>query len=397
MKKYLLTLLILSSMIVLTSAYEQNLTYAYDDYGPAVAVSYYSYEPFPVEPGETFDVYIMLKNTGSEDTVDATCKIIDKTPFYSYGNKQINIGKLTPGFEYRMHFEIQVSGDALEGYKDLEIQCTDNPSLGSWLIKKIPIRIQYRYAILNIMDVKTTPEVLQIGKSGAISFKIVNNAESLIKDVLIEMAFDSSIAPADGATVKKIRDISQGESADVSFNVITLPTTESGIYTVPLNISYTNNEGEQNSFSTLISVKIGETPSYYVVPESILSTGAGIKEIELKFVNDGLADLQFFNVKVLDNSLFKVKSGGTMYIGDLDSDDYLTEKFTARLYWNKITIPLEITYKDKLNNEYKDYIDVELDTGRVQNVTPSSSTRVILAVLIIGGIIYYFYRKRKKK
>jgi len=396
MKKLILPLLIISFLSSFVCAYEQNISYGYGSFGSQISVSSLRYEPYPVEPGETFKSYIILKNIGSNYAQNAACKVIDKYPFTAYGESETNIGMLAPGRESLFDFEVKVDANALERTENLEVQCTSDSLSNSWNIYKIPIKVSYRYAILNIADVRTEPEILQIGKQGTIKFKLVNNAESTIKDVLVELNFASSnLAPAQGTTVKKIRNLNRNEGIDVDFEVYALPNTESGIYTVPLYINYTNIQGETRSFSTLISIKISETPSYYVLVESIKRM-SGATQATLKFVNNGPTVLQFFNVKVLESRYVKLKSSDQLYIGDLDSDDYLTETFLADITRSKTIVPLEITYKDSIGNSYKDYVNVTWDKSKIENKTPASIAPLILVLLVAAGVGYYFYRKRKR-
>jgi hypothetical protein len=397
MKKFILSFVLIMFLSSIVFAYEQNLTTSYGSYGSQISVSSLKYEPYPVEPGETFKVYLILKNIGVDYAQDAACRVVDKYPFAAYKESQKNIGMLAPGREFLFDFEVKVDASALERTEELEVQCTGGTSVNAWNTYKIPIKIQYRYVILNIINVRTEPEILQIGQQGKVMFKLTNNAESTIKDVLVELDFlNSKLAPAQGITQKKIRNLNKNEGIGVDFDVYALPNAEAGMYTVPLKINYTNIQGEKQSFSTLITIKISETPSYYIIVESI-EKQAGTTGVTLKFVNNGQADLQFFNVKILESKYIKLKSNNQIYIGDLDSDDYLTESFLADITRSKTIIPLEVTYKDPIGNSYKEYVNVTWDKSKIENKSKTSPWPLVLLILVGAGVGYYFYRKRKNK
>lgn len=397
MKKLILPIMLLVLLSSMIYAYEQNVTISYGKFGSQISVSSLKYEPYPVEPGETFKVYLILKNIGVDYAQDATCRVTDRYPFTAYKESQKNIGMLAPGREFLFEFEVKVDANALERTEELEVQCTSGASVDSWNTYKIPVKIQYRYAILNIIDVKTEPEILQIGKQGKVMFKLMNNAESTIKDVLVELDFlNSNLAPAQGTTQKKVSNLNKNEGINIDFDVYALPSAEAGMYTIPLKINYTSIQGEKKSFSTLITVKISDKPSYYIIVESMEKKSAGTS-VTLKFVNNGPADLQFFNVKILESKYVKLKSNNQIYIGDLDSDDYLTEIFLADITRSKTIIPLEITYKDPVGEDYKDYVNVSWDKSKIENKSQSSIFPVIIVLMIIAGAGYYFYRKRKNK
>ncbi|MEM4230804.1 MAG: hypothetical protein QXF25_02930, partial [Candidatus Pacearchaeota archaeon] len=150
------------------------------------------------------------------------------------------------------------------------------------------------------------------------------------------------------------------------------------------------------SFSTLITLRISDKPKYYIIVESI-EKKSGSTRVNLKFVNNGPIDLKFFNVKILENKHIKLKSNNQIYIGDLDSDDYLTESFLADITKSKTVIPLEITYLDPINNEYTDYINVTWDESKIENKTESSIWPFIIILIIVGILGYYLYRKKRIK
>jgi len=379
-------------------AYEQNFTYEYsgNTAGASINVVSLRYEPYPVEPGELFKIHTILKNTGSDYADDATCMIANKQPFTAYKEKKKSIGKLAPGREFALDFEVYVDSNAFERTEYLEIQCTDNPANDFWNIEKVPIEIRLRYAVFDIVSVKTEPEMLRMGKPANLTITILNNAESPIRDVSAELfTTDTPVFHVDGITFKKVKNINKNDRADIVFSVLVEPGAKSGFYKIPLAISYIDGSGYQKNFSTFITVQISENPSYYIIAESYKNVAGG-KEITLKFVNNGLEDLKFFNVKILDSKNVKIKSPNQIYIGDLDSDDYLTEKFTAGIP-SKTTIQLEVTYKDSLNNDYVDYVNVVWDESKVKNETEGSRWTLVIILIAAAGIIYYFYRRRKAK
>jgi hypothetical protein len=393
MKRLIVCLMLALCLISVSSVLAYEVTYDIEYFTSAEGLEIKSlkYEPYPAEPGEIIKAYITIKNVGDEIAQDATCEIVDNNIFHPYGKSSFSFGSLRPGSELSFEFEVKVNENVLERTEDLEVRCSGRPSAGIWLGHKIPIKIEYRFTTINIDDVKTNPEMLEIGKEGEIIISIANNAASALRDVAVELDFATTqIAPADGTTIRKISNIKSNEVMDLTFNVLTLPDTEPNVYKIPLIVNYTDINGEIQTFSTLLAISIGEKPSYYVVPASYKKLGGTSKLIELKFVNNGLADMQFFNVKNL-------KTGENIYIGDLDSDDYITEEITISSIWSKTTIPLEITYKDKLNKDYKDTVNLEFNAKKVKDLTETSSYSRIIFLLIVGGIAYYLYRRHKRK
>jgi|GEM_PF-2497792 len=360
----------------------------------AIDVLWLKYEPFPVEPGEKFKIYLLVKNVGTDKAANATCKIVNRFPFFVYGESQKSIGELAAGREWQMDFVVKVDENAIEGVDELDVYCTNDPKADAWLVKKIPIKIQYRYSIINIVDVKSEPEYFGLGEKGKVVLTITNNAENTIQDVVITLNLENTpFAPANGINVKKLKNLNRGQVADIIFEVYAMPNAEANFYKIPMEINYTDVGGNKNSFTTYITLKIAEMPRYYVVVDSI---DTKTNEIFLKFVNNGAIDLKYFSVKILDAKGLDLKTS-EIYIGDFDSDDYYIENFVAKIKKNKVEIPLQINYRDAVGRQYNDFINVSLDVSKVLNKAKPSHWPLLILILVVLLVGFYFYKKRKDR
>ena len=95
-------------------------------------------------------------------------------------------------------------------------------------------------------------------------------------------------------------------------------------------------------------------------------------------------------------------SPSSLYIGEVDVDDFETEEFVIIPKVKNPQLVLSLEYRDSNNNEFKEnrYVDLSIYTleeakqlGLIQ--TSSAGIWVILAILVIVGIIVY--RKIRKK
>lgn len=357
----------------------------------------YKVEPNPVEPGEKFTLYLVVKDSRTD--IDTTkCTIIQKYPFSLYGGSS-DIERLASGTGFSEDIEIKVDENALEGDEEIEIRCSSNLIPEGWLIEEIPIKIQNRFSILNIVSARTDPEPLRIGEPGMLIFGIQNGAESAIRDVTATIDFSNlQISSADGAISKRVKNINRNEIRDVSFNIIALPDASPGFYKIPVLINYTTGDGSGQSFYSILTLKVHEPPQYYVVVDSF-ARGSGGTDVKLKFVNYGKSDLKFFDFRVLENEQIQSVTNSRVYVGDLDSDDYVTETFSAKIAGNFVKIPIEVSYRDSLYVLHTDKILVDFDMSRVKNTSSSSSgvfigVIVVILIIVVGIIVY---RKRKRK
>lgn len=377
--------------------YEENKSVEYVKNFPSIEIISLKYTPYPVEPGEKFTIYFLAKNVGAEEAKNVTCKIDEKYPFSAYTQKQKSIGKLAEGREWQFDFLIKVDENASEGIDTLEVSCTDDPKKDAWIIEKIPIRIQFRYSILNIVEVKTEPKIIPQGQKAKLLLSITNDADNVIKDIFVSLNLDDlPFAPLEGLNIKKIKNLEKGQIADIFFDIIALPDAKSGLYKVPITINYTDADGNKQSFSSSITLTIGEEPKFYITVDSVNLKG-GKGEIKLKFVNNGPTDIKFFNAKIIDTDSVIVNGFGEIYIGDLDSDDYVIESFYAKLKKNPATIKLELTYRDALNKEYHQIYELSFDLNKVKNEAKTSYWPLVILVIVLIVIAYWYYKKKKGK
>jgi len=137
------------------------------------------------------------------------------------------------------------------------------------------------------------------------------------------------------------------------------------------------------------------------VDSSELYIGNGIGKVSIEFVNNGLSDIKFLTVELGDSVDYDIVESNKKYIGDLDSDDFESIDYRLKLTSEKreILLPLHITYKDSLNNDYSETLELELKIRTAEELgRESSNTLTIVVVLIVIIIIVYIiYRKYKKK
>lgn len=395
MKKIILALIFFLFIIPLSIAYEENFSYNYVGSGNVISVVSFNAEPFPVEPGEKFDLTLTVKNLGSSVS-SAICKVINKNPFSSYTESQKEWGSFLGGEEKKISFEILVDKNAVEGRDYLEIQCS--ASGNTWNVRKIPLDIMYRYSVINVKNVSTIPNVFSQGKQGVLKIILRNEEGLVLRDILAEINIDDvPIVPEDGLTIKKASNLNENQEKEINFNVLVLPDADSGIYKLPLKINYTDNSGNIKSFSSYVAIKINEAPTYDLYVESY-SKSSGLYSINFKIANIGKSDMELVRIKLLDSEEFSSRSNPIIEVGSLDSDSSTKETILAKIEKkDETTIPLEISFRDSLNEEYSENRTLIFNKNKVLDETNSSTSSWIVFSIIILFVIYFFYKKRKKK
>lgn len=81
----------------ITQSYpEENLsrTETYIIESPIVKVTQLKYEPYPVEPGTYFTMWLRVDNIADEDAENVQVEVVDNYPFKIEGEKTKTVGKL---------------------------------------------------------------------------------------------------------------------------------------------------------------------------------------------------------------------------------------------------------------------------------------------------------------
>jgi len=279
---------------------------------------------------------------------------------------------------------------------------------------------------LTIKSVSSNPEEAQPGEVVTVSIEIENtnnyDAENInVKLILTEekgeanpltgIAETSGInlpfAPYQSSSEKFLEDLKKGDEEDIKFRLIVLPEAVSGIYKIPVEMIYEDDDGKEYTKKDLISVIVNSKPELKISAEDSVIIKGKENKISLRIVNSGLADVKFVYITLEDVSGINVLSENEQYIGDVDSDDF--DSVDYRIYVsavasNILNLPINLVYKDSTNKEFEETKKISLrvySLKEAQNLgliaKPSYKYYIIAGGLVIIYIIYRIRKSIKKK
>ena len=360
------------------------------------------YEPYPVLPGEQFDLWVKVDNKGTYAIANATCILKPDYPFSIYQGEVVkSYGKLDAGDSVVFQFKLKADEKASQGSNELQLWCAKDYAANSWKIEKIPIMVQTRYPTLNIKEIKTQPETISPGKESSLLFTLENLADSAMKDVKITLNLSGvDIAPSGEIAEKNLRMIDSGGTADLMFKIKALPSSSGGIYKVPFALAYTDYYGTSYSQGGLIAIEVSSKPQLILSIDSFtISKSNRVGEIDIQITNAGLTDLKYMSVEIKDSENYKILSKNVVYIGDIDSDDFGTATF--KIYaktGNDFSIPLKLSFRDAINNDYSEDVDVNfkmLSGSELGKKSPAGS--IITAAIVVFVLLMIFIRRFREK
>ncbi|RMF06720.1 hypothetical protein D6764_01585, partial [Candidatus Woesearchaeota archaeon] len=188
---------------------------------------------------------------------------------------------------------------------------------------------------------------------------------------------------------------------------ITDPEAELGLYKVPVKLSYRDTNGDNFSSTNYIGILVASTPEVYASLDESEITKAGTSgKVSVKFVNKGISDIKFLDVKLEQSDDYDLLSADEVYIGNIDSDDYETVDFklfvkpTDKRF---IDLPLTYSYRDANNKLFEEkqvlklrlYSEEELKKYGFVKEKSFSGLLIVAVVLIAGYFVWRRFRKRK--
>ena len=260
---------------------------------------------------------------------------------------------------------------------------------------------------VSITDVSTLPEEIAPGKVVSIVIEVENIFEDDVYNlnVKLDLSGDAPFAPYQSSSEKFLDELNDGEEEDFKFKLIVLPVTASGIYKIPVEISYEDEDGNSSTKQELISLTVNSEPELKVslINPEVLIRGKK-NTFSVKLINSGLADVKFVYLSVGNVKGIKFISEKEQYIGDIDSDDFDSVEFSAYINVDSsdtINLPISLKFRDATNKEFTENKNITLKIYSLKEAQklglvkkPSYTTYFIIGILVLG---YFGYRIRKKK
>jgi len=410
------TLFIISILIILVSI--AVVQAAQTSQQPArsfhLAINLINQDPDPTEPGKYVDVRFKFDNNGTGEARDVEVEVLPQYPFSL--DPGINALRKIGTIQSRqkgdvgviIKYRLRVDENAVEGENELKIRYRIDK--GIWIEpEEFTVDIQTHDAILSVESVSLDKKSLEPGSSSILKIKLSNEADSVLQDIELDLQLTGlPFIPVGSSNEKSIYQIKSKGDYEFVFELLANPEADSGVYQVPLKITYSDSLGKSYFKNSTIGLIVGAKPDLSVtLDETDIFEAGKSGEIIVKVVNKGVTDIKFMNLRLMPRDNYKILSNDEVYLGNIDSDDFETadfDVFVEKTNEGQITFPVVLEYKDANNNDFKKTIQLKLNLYSAAEAKKFGLKKqngfvgtLIVIIIIVAGLFYYRKHRRKKK
>ena len=231
-KKYMFIFLflLLGAVFISAQSYEESYTNAATADTTGLQVDALKYEPYPVNPGEYFTLWISVKKTGSGNNA-AVFELDPEFPFSLDSNEEATktfSGLL--GESALLEYKIRVNDDAVEGENEIKLRYRLEDS-NSWVTKTFKIQVESAQTSFD--------GVIQDMESGSLSLALANVGKNVANSVIVRIPEQEGFVST-GVSGQMVGNLDNGDYTIVSFEVSQKDKKDD---TITFQIDYTDTIG----------------------------------------------------------------------------------------------------------------------------------------------------------
>ncbi len=228
---------------------------------PSIAVRGFSVAPNIARPGDNLTIRLELVNQGTAAAQGIIVSLGQSDSFVPAGASSITVGDLFPGAAVQVVLNANVTNSASNGanvipiaitFRSPEGETVNTSGSASVTIQKTPST-----SLLTLMNYTITPSVVMPGELAKISIDVLNAGTSTALNVLIRFTGDGNVLqPGSKGDTFLVGNVFPSGRITVETEMLISQQAKSGSQIQPIEIVYTDDSGEKQTFSTNITVII---------------------------------------------------------------------------------------------------------------------------------------------
>lgn len=336
--------------------------------GGSLSLSALKYSPYPVEPGQYFDLWLDVY--ASEAQTGLQCQLQPQFPFSLDANEASsrNLDFLPGRQGWLLKYKVRVAPEAILGDNRLTFGCKSSSS--PFIFTNFSVYVQPQSADLALDAVSSVPERLVPGQSGLLNLALRNYGRSEFKNVRISLNLTDPFVPLKGGSERRLDVIAAGEAATVQFELLATTGAESKAYRVPVSVNFEDAAGTKYSLKDVVGLQVGAEPILDVQLESsTLLRPNALGKVSLKLVNSGSEEVKYLSVQLLDSPSYQSAAANRYYVGTVASDDFETLDFDVFALKDDPRLDVALEFRDAHNQVYRKQVQVAVPTYTEEEIS----------------------------
>lgn len=349
------------------------------------------YDPTPAQPGDLLTVYVSISNDANDAARNVQAELLPTSTIAPEGRNTISVGTLGARGTHTASRQVRVAND-VAGQAVLRMRVRQANT--DWQERTATIPIKGHEGSLAVKHVDIQPPIITPGRTANVTLTISSSAGSLLRDVVAQLTLDDTPFVTDASTARRnIGEISGGAQATTTYRLTARPDASADIYSVPVTITFLDADGENRTQQDRVGLRVTTEQNTVAIVEDAQRTSQGT-EVTVRIVNKGLSEIKFLQAAVEDAQGYTINAQQKQaYLGNVDSDDWETLRFTVDTDQERIDVPLTYSYEDTFNNQHQDNATLSISIPP-QDTSIGAGTLLLIALVIIGGG-YWLYKRRK--
>lgn len=347
--------------------------------------------PTTISPGTKANLLLTIINTGT-DFAASPQLTVKSSPYVTADIPVFNLPTLNVGGSTQITIPITVAPNAPEGTVALPftIAYTVGNNVGTVSADNSASITITKRTLLQITNVSYS-NIVQRGNTFTMTITLQNVGSGQVKDLVVSLRnFSLPIVPASTDTEKFVGTLNSGQTTAVSFDLTANNNADTVTYSVPVSLSYYDDQGNIHTDTKFVGLRITGIPEFVVALDSTDNIFAGqINKMSVTISNVGTGSAEFLTVDI-DSG--QDVSPQTSYLGTLNPDDSSTISMNVNLAGKSADMKflnITLTYKDTYNQEY---VENKLVHFNAMNAPVQISTNYAIIIIVILAAIVYWKR-----
>ncbi len=325
--------------------------------------------------GEENGVTVSLMNIGSEPVYFVDAKFLSTSPYFTVlENARYTTDAMEPDESSSFVSNIAVSGTTPVGVYSLSATVAYTDSYGRDYVESFTIGLKVKsvqvaeQTSVVLKGYSTDPEIVHPGDRVSLSLELSCTGANAY-DVKSTLRFDpltgiSILSPSLVAS----GDLEPGEAVEVSYGLLLDGRLKAGQYPASLTVSYLDSDGISRSLVESVTLSVRGIVDFTLINDEGVSVSADeVYTFEADLLLIGTESVQFVEIGVVDDTVFDTVLGSSEYIGAVDPDspipfdlNFAVDEETEP---GEYTLNLKVTYKDDLNQDNEDTVELSVHVG----------------------------------